>query len=140
MARNIWSVTNNCFVILDRFLSLDFPNNPKNQNFEKLKKAPGDIIILHMCSINETHMMYGSWDIERDRQILLSFWTIFCLFTPNNPKSQNFETKKKLQGDIIISHKCTKNHDHMLYCSWDMARDDVIVIYRFGPFFAILPL
>ena len=26
-------------------------------------------------------------------------------------------------GDIIILHKCNKNYDNMLYCSWDMARD-----------------
>ena len=30
----------------------------ENQNFEKMKKIPGDIIILHMCTINENHMMY----------------------------------------------------------------------------------
>ena len=29
---------------------------------------------------------------------------------------------KKTPGDIIL-HKCTKNHDHMLYCSWYMAYD-----------------
>ena len=26
------------------------PNNPENQNFEKMKKTPGDIIILHKCT------------------------------------------------------------------------------------------
>ena len=36
------------------------PNNPKNQNFEKMKKSPGDIIILHKCTINDNHTMYGS--------------------------------------------------------------------------------
>ena len=36
-------------------------NNPKNLNFEKLKKkTPGDIIILHMCTMNDNQMMYGS--------------------------------------------------------------------------------
>ena len=35
-------------------------NNPENQNFEKMKNMPGDIIILHMCTINENHMIYGS--------------------------------------------------------------------------------
>ena len=30
--------------------------NWKNQNFEKMKKISGDII-LHMCTINENHMM-----------------------------------------------------------------------------------
>ena len=34
-------------------------NNPKNQNFEKKKKTPSDIIILHMCTINDSHMMYA---------------------------------------------------------------------------------
>ena len=36
---------------------------------------------------------------------------------------------KKIPGDIIILHKCTKNYDHMLYCSWDMVHD------RWGLFF-----
>ena len=25
-------------------------------------------IILHLCTINENHMMYGSWNIEHDKQ------------------------------------------------------------------------
>ena len=50
----------NFFVILDHFLPFYPPNNPKNQNFEKMKKPPGDIIILHRCTINDNHMMYGS--------------------------------------------------------------------------------
>ena len=52
-------------------------NNQENQNFEKLKNAPGDIIILQMCTINENHMMYGSSDMDCDGQHFLSFWTIF---------------------------------------------------------------
>ena len=52
-----------------------------------------------------------------------SFWTIFCCYPPNSLKNQNFKKMKKKPGDIIILHKCTKNHDHMLYCSYDMARD-----------------
>ena len=28
--------------------------------FKKLKKTPGDIIILKICTINDKHMMYGS--------------------------------------------------------------------------------
>ena len=37
-----------------------FPPYLENQNFEKMKKTPGDIIILQMCTINENHMMYVS--------------------------------------------------------------------------------
>ena len=32
----------------------------------------------------------------------------------------------------IILHNCTKNHYHMLYCSWDRCVTDVIVIFHFG--------
>ena len=60
-------------------------------------------------------------------EILRTKDRIFCHFEPffahlptKNPKNQNFEKMKKASADIIISHKCTKNHDHMLYCFWDM--------------------
>ena len=33
------------------------PNNSENQNFEKMKKTPRDIIILHMSTINKYDMM-----------------------------------------------------------------------------------
>ena len=72
----------NFFVILDRILPFYLINNPKNQNFEKMKKIPGDSIILHRCTINYNHMMYGYWDTQRDRQNFLLFWTIFCPVTP----------------------------------------------------------
>ena len=50
----------NFFVILDHFLSFYLPNNPRNQNFEKLKKTPGDITILQKCIKNNDHMLYCS--------------------------------------------------------------------------------
>ena len=78
------------------FLSLP-PNNPK-KNFEKIKQASGDVTILNLCNKkhnqmiyaysdmectkNDNHMIYGSWDINCNRQIFLSFYTIFCSFTP----------------------------------------------------------
>ena len=49
---------------------------------KKFKKKSGDIIILHMCTINDNHMLYGSWDMKCGRQNFLSFWTVFCHFTP----------------------------------------------------------
>ena len=53
MVSEIWSAMDHC-------LPFYSPNNPKNENFEKLKKVPGDIIILQMFTINDNHMMYGS--------------------------------------------------------------------------------
>ena len=41
-----------------------------------------DIIILHLCTTNDDHMMYGSWNIEHNRQNFLSFRAIFCPFIP----------------------------------------------------------
>ena len=66
------------------------------------------------------------------------FGPFFALLSPNNPKNQNFEKLKKTPGDIIILHKCSKNHDHMLSCSLDMARNGFNCYFSFwaifGPF------
>ena len=48
--------------------------------------------------------------------------------------------KKQPPGGIIILHKCTKNPDHMLHCSWDMACDRCNCNFLFWAIFAILPL
>ena len=45
---------------------------------------------------------------------------------------------KKTAGDLIILHKCTKNHDHVLYCSWDMVHDRCNY-FNFGLFLNRLP-
>ena len=47
------------FIILGHFLPFYPPNKPKNQNFEKMKITPGDVINLHLCTINDNHMMYA---------------------------------------------------------------------------------
>ena len=39
----------------------------KNQNFEKMKKMPGDIIILDTYTKNYDQKMYSSWDMLCDR-------------------------------------------------------------------------
>ena len=111
------------FVILGHFLPFYPANNPKNQNFEKMKKTPGDNIILQMCSINDNHMKYGSWDMETNGHNFLSFWTIFC---PSNPlKTKKIKISKKWKNAWRYHHFMQEyeNHDHMLYCSWDMAHD-----------------
>ena len=69
------------FVILDYFFPFYPLNNLKNQQFEKMKKTHGDIIILHMCTINDSHMMYGFWDMEHDRHNFYHFGPIFALLT-----------------------------------------------------------
>ena len=127
------------FVILGHFLPFQPPGNPKNQNF-KIGKIPEDITTLHIRTIN--HMMYGSWDIERNRHIFLSFWTVFCTFTPHpmDPENWNFEKMKKTPKDIIILQMCTINNSHMMYGSRDMecnGQNFFVVLDCFLPFYPL---
>ena len=52
-------------------------------------------------------------------------------FYPPNSQKQNFLKNEKTPGDIIILHKCTKNHDHMLYCSSDNVHDGCNCYFSF---------
>ena len=83
--------------------------NLKNQDFDKMKNKPGDILILQLCNTNDDHIMYGSWDMKHQRQNFLLFWPFMPFYPTNNPKNQNVEKKKKILGDITL-HNCTKNH------------------------------
>ena len=56
MVPQIWSVTVRTVCHLGPFFAL----LPKNKNFEKMKKTLGDINILHMYTINDNCMIYGS--------------------------------------------------------------------------------
>ena len=48
-------------------------------------------------------------------------------FLPYYPlKTEEIKILQKMEniaGDIIILHMCTKNHDHMMYSSWDTEWD-----------------
>ena len=55
--------------------------------------------------------------MARDGGNYFSFWAVFCPFTSLTTRKIKIKKKrKKAPGDIIILHKFTKNHDHMLYC------------------------
>ena len=70
------------FVILGHILPFYPPSNLENQNFEKMKEVHGHCIILHVCTINDNHIMYGSWDMECDRQNFCHFGPFFALVCP----------------------------------------------------------
>ena len=82
-------------------------------------------------------------EIQRhDGQTSLSFWAIFCSLTIlTTRKIKILKKMKKTTGDIIILHKCTKNHDHMLHYTvpeiWRAT--DVMVIFHLGLFLTLLP-
>ena len=91
---------------------------------------------LHKFTKNHDHGLYCSSDMVWD-----GCNGYFSFYPPNSPKKFHFKKsqKKKIPGDIIIEHKCTQNHDHMLYCFWMWHVTDVFVfvIFHFGKCFAL---
>ena len=74
---------------MDYFLPFYPTNNPKNQNFEKMKHTIRDIIISHMCTINDSHI-YGSSDMECNIQFFCHFGQFFALLPTKQPKILKF--------------------------------------------------
>ena len=124
------------FVILDHFLPFYPLTFPKNQNFQKMKKAPGNIVILHKYTKNHGHILYCSWDMTHYRcNCYFSFWAIFCPFTPSLPEKWKFQ--KKWKKGLGISSFYTSVPKIMIICCavpeiWCVT--DVIIIFHFGRF------
>ena len=93
------------FVILSHFVPFSLLTTWKIEILT-LKKTPGDIIILHIYTINDNHMMYGSWDMECNRHNFLSFWTVFCPFTPLWTKKIKILKNWKKHLKILSFYKC----------------------------------
>ena len=86
----------NFFVILDHFLPFYTPSSLKTRKInilKKEKKMTGDIIIFHMCTINDNHMMVPEIWRATDR-IFCHFGPFLPFNPPNKPENQNFEKMK----------------------------------------------
>ena len=60
---------------------------------------------------------------------------------PRQPKKWKLtknEKKKKARWGINIDHNCIKNHDHVLYCSWDMVCDWSNCYFSFWAIFCLV--
>ena len=93
-----------------------------------------------MCTINDNHVMHGSWDMGHNRHNFLSFWTIFCPFTLLTAWKMNIS--KKWKKCLEISSFDTNVPKIMIiYYTvpeiWCVM--DAIVIFHFGLFFVLLP-
>ena len=75
----------------------------------------GDTILLHTCTINQDHMMYGCCNIKY-------ICAIFCPLTLLTTHKIKILKKIKTPWDIIILHLCTTNKD-MMYGTWDIKHD-----------------
>ena len=123
MIYGFWNVRCNrqkSLSFLGQFLPFHPPDNPENQYF-KIEKITWRYY--HFTHLYHTWQLYDVWFLRYGAS-----WTEFFVisdhfmpfYSPNSLKNKNFEKLIKTLGDIIILKWCTKNHDHMLYCSWYM--------------------
>ena len=90
----------NIFVILD-ILPFYPTNNPKTQNFEKMKKKPGDISSFYTGVPEIMIICYKIPEIWREIIFIFHFGLFFPFYPPNSPKNHNF---KKVKIFFIILH------------------------------------
>ena len=123
MIPEMWSATDRIFCHFGPVFCLFTPlTAQKIKIFIKMKKPPGNIIILHKCTINDNYMMSGSWDIwSVTDKIFCHLGPFFALLSPDNWKNQNFE---KLIKKAWIYHHFT----HVYEKSWLYA----ILFLRYG--------
>ena len=79
-----------------------------------------------MCTINENHMMYGSWDKEHDRQNFFSIWTILCPFTPLT--TQKIKIKKMKKQKQKKTKKTKTNKKHLEILSFYTSMPNIMII------------
>ena len=82
------------FVILDGFLPFYPTNNTDNQSFDKMKKIPGGIITLNICTMNDNHITYGSQDKKHERKFFAILSNFMPFYSTNNLQNPNFEIMK----------------------------------------------
>ena len=112
MVPEIWSATE-IFLILGHFCPFIHLAIWKIKILIKWK-MPGDMIILHICTINENHMMCASWCRECEK-IFSYFGPFFALLPPNNPQNQNFE---KIKKNTWRYHHFTQMHQKPWSCEY----------------------
>ena len=127
------------------FLTTFCPFTPLATGEKKAWRYYHFAIVYHKWqSYDDCFQRYGAQQTE--------FFVILGHFLPfyptNNLKNQNFEEiiiiikcleissfYKSVPKIMIIFHKCTKNHDHMLYCSWDVVHDRYDFYFLFWTIF-----
>ena len=115
----------------------------KIKSLEKWEKIPDNITTLYMCTISKNNMIYGSWYMECDRQNLFIILDYFLPFYHSNDlENQNLKKKKKMKNYLDISTFYKSVLDMMIICYtvpeiWCVI--DVVFIFHFGLFFALLP-
>ena len=83
MLTKIWNVTDIIFCHLRPFFALLPHCWPRKFKFGKMYKTTGEIILLQICTINQDHIMHGSWDIMCKGQSFFVILGHFLTLWPN---------------------------------------------------------
>ena len=97
-----------------------FTSPPTPLTAQKLKTSQKQKKYLEVPKIMIIYVIVPEIWHRTDVIVRFPFGLFYALLPPNRPKNKNFRKMKNATGDVIILHNCTKNHDHMLYCSWHM--------------------
>ena len=110
-------------------------SGPKNQNFWKIKKIPGDIIIYNSILKIRITCLICKYDVDS----ITSHFGPFAPFTQFlTQKIKIFEEKKKPPGHIIILHLHPKSHNYLMYGALKMILIALQVsLGQFLPFYSI---
>ena len=98
-------------------MPFDPPDNPKNQNFEKIKKKHLEILSFYTCVPQMIiQCVVPEISSTTDRFFVISGYFL-PFYPPNNPENKNFEKMKKTSGGIITLNMSTIYENHMMYDS-----------------------
>ena len=123
MLPEIWSATNIIFCHLGTFFDLLPYYWPWKLKFWKNVEKTWRYYPLHMCTINEDHIMYVSWDIKAQLTQFFVISSHFCsLILLTTRKIKVLKKIEKARGDILILRLCTTSDNHMMYGFWPMER------------------
>ena len=96
------------------------------------KKTKKNACRYHYQNLDD--LIYSSWDIKHTGHF-------FPFYPPKNLQNQNFEKLKKLL-EISSFYTCIKNHNYMMYGSWDTEWDGqnfFVILGHFSPFYHTPP-
>ena len=140
MVPEIQSETGRIFCHFGPFFALSAPWQLGKSKFWKTEKNAWRYY--HFTHVYHKWQSYDVWflSIECNEQIFLSFWTIFCPFTPLTTQKIKILKKWKKHLEILSFYTCVTKIRIICYTVPEIWRmTDVIVIFHFGLFFALLP-
>ena len=107
--------------------------------YQLCEKTTEDIIISHICNTNENHIIYGSCDMQRNRHNFLSFWTIFCPFTPVTNQKIKILKKWKKHLEILSFYTCLPFMKMICLVPeiWSAKDNFFLILDHFWPFYPL---